>query len=188
MGFKEPPPVMTGDLDIFHLEMMLEIKIVEFFSYNELSLAGLVEGILIAQGYRTQASPFGDAGDVYISAYDGIGPLGFGLPPIAALVRSINQMEDPGVDELVAFKALSKSQNGLFVSWLYFSDETQELAHRLFSHVEFWDVNGIIRAVTTNYEKLSDEIRSDIPLKQIWILDRQKFDEAPLIAVSKAAE
>jgi restriction system protein len=186
MGSKEPPPVMNGDLDIFHLEMILETKIVEFFSYNELSLARLVEEILIAQGYRTQVSPFGDVGDVYISAYDGIGPLGFGLPRIAALVRPINQMEDPSVDELEAFKTLSKSENGLFASWLYFSDETQELARRLFNQAELWDVNGIIRAITTNYEKLSDELRSYVPLKQIWILDRQKLDGVRDIASAKA--
>jgi len=186
MGSKEPPPVMNGDLDIFHLEMMLETKIVEFFSYNELSLARLVEEILIAQGYRTQVSLLGDVGDVYISAYDGIGPLGFGLPRIAALVRPINQMEDPSVDELEAFKASSKSENGLFASWLYFSDETQDHARRSFNQAEFWDINGIIRAITRNYEKLSDELRSYIPLKQIWILDRQKLDQRPDMAVSKA--
>jgi len=176
------------DLDILPLDFVTicETQIVEFFSYNELSLARLVEEILIAQGYRTQVSPFGDVGDVYISAYDGIGPLGFGLPRLAALVRPINQMEDPSVDELEAFKASSKSENGLFASWLYFSDETQDHARRSFNQAEFWDINGIIRAITTNYEKLSDELRSYIPLKQIWILDRQKLDRRPDMAVSKA--
>jgi predicted Mrr-cat superfamily restriction endonuclease len=184
MGFTEP--TRDADLDIFQLEMMLETKIVEFFSYNELSLARLVDEIFIAQGYRTQVSPFGDAGNVYISAYDGMGPLGFALPRIAALVRPIDQMADPGADELEAFKALSKSENGLFASWLCFSDETQELARRLFNQAEFWDVNGIIRAITTKYEKLSDELRASIPLKQIWILDRQKLDGSPDMTVSKA--
>jgi hypothetical protein len=90
-------------------------------------------------------SPFGNAGDVYISAYDGIGPFGFALPRIAALVRPIDQMEDPGVDELEAFKALSKSENNLFASRLYFSDETQEQARRLFNQTEFWKLGAASR-------------------------------------------
>jgi predicted Mrr-cat superfamily restriction endonuclease len=168
---------VTG-LDILHLqsEFVCATQIVEFISYKELNLARLVEGILVAQGYRTQASPVGNDGSVYISADGGIGLMGFALPRVAALVRPINQMADPGVDELKAFKTLSRSENGLFVSWLCFSDETKEEAGRLFRQAEFWDVGGIIRALTANYEKMSDELRSYVPLKQIWILDRQKLD------------
>jgi hypothetical protein len=54
---------------------------------------------MIAQGYRTQASPLGDAGSVCILAYDGIGPLGFPLSRIAVLVTSINQIPDPDINE-----------------------------------------------------------------------------------------
>lgn len=168
----------VSDLDILHLpsEFVCETQIVEFISYNELDLARLVEEILIAQGYRTQASPFRTGGSVYILADGGIGPLGFALPRVAALVRSTNQMEDPDIDELKAFKALSGSKNGLFASWLYFSDETKAEAGRLFDQAEFWDVVGIIRALTEKYGKLSDELKSCFPLKRIWILDRQKLD------------
>jgi hypothetical protein len=87
-------------------------------------------------------------------------------------------MVDPDVVELEAFKTLSGSENGLFASWLYFSDETKEEAGRLLNQAEFWDVGGIIRALTANYEKISDESRSYFPLKRTWILDRQKLDES----------
>jgi predicted Mrr-cat superfamily restriction endonuclease len=157
-------------------EIVCATQIVEFIGYKELNLARRVEEILVAQGYRTQASPFGNDGSVYILADGGLGPFGFALPRVAALVRPINQMLDPDVVELEAFKTLSGSENGLFASWLYFSDETKEEAGRLFNQAEFWDVGGIIRALTANYEKISDESRSYFPLKRIWILDRQKLD------------
>ena len=166
------------DLDILHLqsEFVVATQIVEFISYNKLHLVRLVVGILIAQGYRTQWCPFGDAGSVYILADGGIGPLGFALPRIAVLVRPVSQMTDPDVNELKSFKALSGAANALFVSWLYFSDKTKAEACNLFQQAEFWDVGGIIRAFTENYEKIFDELRSYLPLKQIWILDRRKLD------------
>jgi hypothetical protein len=67
---------------------------------------------MIAQGYRTQASPLGDAGSVCILAYDGIGPLGFPLSRIAVLVTSINQIPDPDINELETFLALGGASNG----------------------------------------------------------------------------
>lgn len=171
-------PTSAADLDILSLDSVwvCETQIVEFMSYNKIDIARLVEEVLVAQGYKTQAFPFGNDGSVYILADGGIGPLGFELPRVAALVRSINQMEDPDVGELKTFKTLSGSENGLFASWLYFSDETTEEASRLFNQATFWNVGGIIRAVTANYEKLSDELRSYFPLKRIWVLDRQKLD------------
>jgi restriction system protein len=153
----------------FESEFECETQIIEFISYNGLDLARFVEEILLAQGYRTQASPCGAAG-VYISACGAIGPLGFALPPISAFVRPINRMEDPSFDDLGAFKALSDSGNSLFASWLYFSDETQEEASRLFDQVKFWNIGDVVRALTANYEKTSDELKSYIPLKRIWTL------------------
>jgi restriction system protein len=167
-----------ADLDILNLEseLVCETQIIEFISCNRLNLARLVEEILLAQGYRTQTSPFGDAGSVYISACGAIGPLGFALPPISVLARSIDQMDDPSFDELEAFKALSNSGNSLFASWIYFSDETKEEASRLFGQAKFWNIGDIGRALTANYEKMSGSLKSYIPLKQIWILDRKKLD------------
>jgi hypothetical protein len=106
MAFAETD--LTG-LDILHLpsEFVCATQIVEFISYNELALAGLVEGILIARGYQTQVSAFGDAGTVCVLADGGVGPLGFALPRIAALVRPINRMADPGTSELEEFRAIS---------------------------------------------------------------------------------
>ena len=61
----------VSDLDIEHLniEMVSATQIVEFISRNGLDLARLVEGILIAQGYRTRVSPFGSDGSIDISTY-----------------------------------------------------------------------------------------------------------------------
>lgn len=54
-------PIDVADIDTEHLdvELVSRTQIVEFISRNEVDLARLVEVILIAQGYRVQASPSG---------------------------------------------------------------------------------------------------------------------------------
>ena len=170
------PDTDVSDLDIEHLnvEMVCATQIVEFISRNEVDLARLVEGILTAQGYRARSSPFGDDGSIDILADGGTGPFGFGLPRIAVLVKPGSEMADPDTDELEAFMARSGAAQGLFVSWIGFTDAAKREAGRLFHQANFWDVTQIIVELAANYEKLSDRLKSELPLKQIWILGQKK--------------
>jgi restriction system protein len=174
----------VSDLDIErpNIEMVSATQIVEFISRNELDLARLVEGILIAQGYRTRVSPFGDDGSIDIVADGRMGPLGFGLPRIAVLVKPGNEMADPDIDELEAFMALSGAAQGLFVSWIGFTDAARKEAGRLFHQSKFWDVTQVIVELVANYEKLSDGLKSELPLKRIWILGQKKPDRSARFA------
>jgi restriction system protein len=169
------PDTDVSDLDIEHLniEMVSATQIVEFISRNELDLARLVEGILIAQGFRTRVSPFGEDRSIEIAADGGTGPLGFGLPRVAVLVKSGSKMADPDVNELEKFMALSGAAQGLFVSWVGFTDGAQKEAGQLFHQAKFWDVTQIIVELKTNYEKLPDRLKSELPLKRIWILGQK---------------
>jgi restriction system protein len=178
------PDTDVSDLDIEHLniEMVSATQIVEFISRNELDLARLVEGILIAQGYRTCVSPFGDDGSIELLADRGTGPLGFGLPRIAVLVKPGSEMADPDVNELEKFLALSGAAQGLFVSWIGFTDAAQKEAGRLFHQTKFWDVSQIITELVANYEKLPDRLKSELPLKRIWILGQKKPDRSTRFA------
>jgi hypothetical protein len=58
--------------------------------------------------------------------------LGFGLPRIAVLVKPGSEMADPNAAELEAFLALSGAAQGLFVSWIGFTDAAKKEAARLF--------------------------------------------------------
>ena len=177
-------PVDVADLDIEKLdvELVSATQIVEFISRNELDLPRLVEEILIAQGFRTRVSPFGDDGSVSMVADGGNGPLGFALPRIAVLVKSGSEMPDPGTDELEAFLALSGAAQGLFVSWIKFTDAAKAEAGRLFHQTKFWDVAQIIVELKANYEKLSGKLRVDLPLKCIWILGTKRPDRSSRFA------
>lgn len=170
------PDIDFSDLDIEHLnvEIVCATQIVEFISRNELDLARLVEGILIAHGYRTRVSPFGDDGSIDIVADSGTGPLGFALPRIAVLVKPGSEMADPDIDELEAFVALSGAAEALLVSWNGFTDAAKKEAGRLFHQAKFWDVTQTIVELVANYDKLSDKLKFELPLKRVWILDKKK--------------
>jgi len=146
-------PVDVADIDIEHLDVDLvsRTQIVEFISRNEVDLARIVEVILIAQGYRVQVSPFGKYGGVGMVAEGGEGPIGFRLPRIAVLVHPGSEVADPDINELEAFLALSGAAQGLFVSWVGFSDAARAEAGRLFHEAKFWDIGQTVAEWITHH-------------------------------------
>ena len=45
----------------------------------------------------------------------------------------------------------------------------QELRSQFF-RVRVWDADNLLDAVLRNYDKLSEELRADLPLKRVWSL------------------
>ena len=39
-----------------------------------------------------------------------------------------------------------------------------------FFNVRLWDSNNLINAILKNYDKLSDSLQAELPLKRIWAL------------------
>jgi restriction system protein len=98
--------------------------------------------------------------------------LDFELARIAVLVKPDIRPADPDVTELETFMALSAASNGLFVSWTGFTDSAQKEAGRLFHQAKFWHVGQVAEMLKVNYHKLSNELKADLRLKQIWALQR----------------
>ena len=132
-------------------------------------LARLVDAILRAQDYDTTLSPAGPDGGVDILA--GRGSLGFDPPRICIQVKS--SATSLGVNvlrELQGSMTTFKAQQGLLVSWGGFTRETRREARQHYFSVRLWDASDVFAAVVENYERLSEEIRSELPLKKIWAL------------------
>ena len=110
-------------------------------------------------------------GSIEILADGAIGPFGFGMPRIAALVKAGTDIANPDLDELEVFISRSGARNGLFVSLIGFTETAQREAGRLFHQTKFWDVMHVVGALKSNYEKLSPKFRTDFRLKPIWVLD-----------------
>lgn len=132
-------------------------------------LAELVGSILEAQGYTTFVSPPGADGGIDILAAPP--PLGFGRPRLCVQVKSGDSPIDrPTVDQLIGAMQNSQADQGLFVSWGGFKDSVVKQIPSQFFRVRLWDQDDLIEQLLQNYEKLSADLKAELPLKQIWAL------------------
>jgi restriction system protein len=66
--------------------------------------------------------------------------------------------------------ATFKADEGLLVSWGGFNSVVQKEARLSFFSIRLWDADDLLAAVTRNYDKLPEELQTDLPLKRIWAL------------------
>jgi restriction system protein len=131
------------------------------------ALARLVGEIMRAQGYVVQISPEGPDGGVDVLA--GSGSSGFEAPRIAVQVKS-GVVDAPTVHQLQGTMKNFEATNGLIVAWGGFNSAALKEGRRLFFSVKMWDSDDLIKQLFDNYDRLSDEIKIEIPLKKIWSL------------------
>jgi restriction system protein len=131
-------------------------------------LAGLVESVLQAGGFKTRLSPPGPDGGVDILA--GRGDLGFDSPRIAVQVKnSAGTMGIAQINELVGAQTAFGADQALFVSWGGFSPDARRLARNEWFQLRLWDADDLVREVTAIYEKLDASIQMKLPLRQVWV-------------------
>lgn len=136
----------------------------------------LIGEILRAKGFTVYHSKQGaDGGKDLLAAG---GEMGFGSPKIAIQVKSHDAPVDrPTVDQLAGVMANVGAEYGLFVSWSGFKNSVEQERGNKFFKIRLWDSNDVIREIFNNYEKLSPEIRTEIPLKRVWMLNINEDDE-----------
>ncbi len=152
------------DLEQFGRDQIVKIIRAKFLGHN---LAILIDEILRARGYVTRLSPPGRDHGVDILA--GSGVLGFDDPKICVQVKS---QKDP-VDiiilhHLVAVSKKFKATHSILVAWGGLKGTAIDEIKEQFFSTKLWDYNTIIDEILKNYDKLSDETKSKIPLKKIW--------------------
>jgi restriction system protein len=154
------------DVEQFAADQIVDYIGRKFPGHN---LARLVGGILEAEGYKVQVSRPGPDGGVDIIA--GTGPMGFNTPRLAVQVKSGGTPADVGVlRELQGVMPRFGAEHGLVVSWAGFKESVVREARQLFFEVRLWDAGELVNALQNNYERLSDELQAELPLKRIWLL------------------
>ncbi|QIB70077.1 restriction endonuclease [Aminipila butyrica] len=135
-------------------------------------LEDLIMDILKAKGFTVYHSkPGADGGKDILAAG---GEMGFGTPKICVQVKSHDAAVDrPTLDQLGGVMNNVNAEYGLLVSWSGFKDSVAREEGKQFFRIRLWDSNDVIRELFENYEKLSPEIRAEIPLKNIWILSEE---------------
>jgi len=156
---------------VLDLEQYAADQIRQFISrkFKAHELAQLVSQILHAEGYQLEVSPPGPDGGVDIVA--GRGPMGFDAPRLCVQVKSTTSPADVKVfRELRGVMEDRGADQGLLVSWGGFTREAIKEARRQFFRLRLWDASTLVGKVLTNYEKLNEELRAELPLKRIWAL------------------
>lgn len=59
------------------------------------------------------------------------------------------------------------------VTLAYLLSVHKEIPKQFFK-LRLWDANDVIKEIFNNYEKLPIEIRTEIPLKQVWVLNLEE--------------
>ena len=133
------------------------------------ALSDLVAAVLEAEGYRVAVSPPGPDGGVDILA--GKGPMGFDSPRICVQVKSGRQASGVNVlRELQGVMQTFQADHGLLVSWGGFARPAELEARAMHFNVRLWGADQLLEAVLENYELLSADVRSELPLKRLWAL------------------
>lgn len=139
-------------------------------------LTRLVEAILQAQGYTTWRSPEGADGGADILA--GAGPLGFGNPRLCVEVKSeSNPIDRPTVDKLLGAVTKFGANEGLFVSWSGFKTNVQKELAASFFRVRLWTQKELLESLFSIYDKLDEDLKTELPLKRIWTVAAHEEEE-----------
>lgn len=132
-------------------------------------MAGLVGEILRAQGYTVHQPPEGP--DRGIDLLAAPGPLGFGEPRICVQVKSQDSpLDRPTLDQLLGTMSNVQADRGLLVCWGGFKSTVKREEAQQFFRVRLWDSDDLIDQVLQHYNKLGEETKAEIPLKQLWSL------------------
>lgn len=132
-------------------------------------LERLVAAVLEAEGFTTQVVNPGPDGGIDIFA--GRGPLGLDSPKLIVQVKSSPQAVDAKtVRELHGVISTHNADQALLVAWGGVNRVAEQELRNQFFRVRVWDADALVAAITRNYDKLSAEIRSALPLRQIWAL------------------
>ncbi len=130
----------------------------------------LINEILKAKGFTTYRSPEGADHGVDILASHGT--MGFDSPRICVQVKTTDSSVDrPTLDQLIGTMSNYNADYGLLVSWNGFKQSVDREEPKQFFKVRLWNSKTIIQEIFDNYEKLSDEIKAEIPLKRVWMLN-----------------
>jgi restriction system protein len=172
---EEVPKVSEEEFD---LEELATNQLIDYISHQFKGhrLAWLVAGILEAQGFKTTASPPGPDGGVDITA--SLGFLGLSKPTLCVQVKSQESPVDVTVYREIRDKTSKiHATHGLLVSWGGFKSSIQQEAKDDVFRIQRWESKDVIEQLLRNYQNLSPDIKSAIPLKQIWILTKAEEEE-----------
>lgn len=137
--------------------------------FKEHALERLVEGVLKAEGFVTQGVDPGPDGGIDI--YAGRGPLGLDSPKLIVQVKSSpTPVDAKTVRELTGVMNTHGADQALLVAWGGVNKVARQELRSQHFQVRVWDSDRLVEAVTRNYDRLPEQLRAELPLRQVWAL------------------
>lgn len=130
------------------------------------ALTTLITAVLQGQGFTEvyQSPPGPDKG---VDILAGGGPFGMDAPRLAVQVKT----GQAGVEEFRQLRGTMvdfQADQGLLVAWGGFRGKVRTEARSSHFAVRLWDAEDLLAHVFAIYPKLDAELRSRLPLKQVW--------------------
>jgi len=130
----------------------------------------LVRGVLSAHGFVTGPTMGRAGGEVEFLA--GGGPLGFGTAKLLVRVSGGGRLGSAdALGDLRQAVESAGANEGLLVTWG--RRETTEHGDSFFL-LRQWDGDTLLDALLDGYDRLPEDIRSQIPLKKVWALAERR--------------
>jgi restriction system protein len=161
----EPTGTATSiDLERVARDAITQAVIERFAGHG---LATVTAEILRAQGFTCTVSPPGPDGGVDVFAARG--PLGLDPPRLVVQVKSdAAPIGAPVVQQLHGALATNGADQALLVAWGGLTKPAkQALAGQQF-RLRVWDADALVDELCRHYPLLSEELRAELPLKQVW--------------------
>ena len=165
---ESPPSDLEVDSEV-DLEALANDSIIRFIEqrFRGHDLARLIDGILKSKGYVTRMSPPGPDGGVDILAASG--GLGFDDPRICVQVKSSSDpVRSDILDQLNGVVQKFGASHGILVAWGGLTRQADKDMGNAFFKTRLWDQTKIVAELVSNYDRLDDELKSEIPLRRMW--------------------
>lgn len=129
----------------------------------------LVAAVLTAEGFTCTVPDTGP--DQGIDVLAGTGPLGLDEPRLVVQVKSeAGAVGSPVVQQLLGTMSGHQTQQGLLVAWGGLTKPAEQIVAQNYFRVRVWSASELLQAIFRNYERLPEEIRTELPLKRVWTL------------------
>lgn len=145
----------------------LSAHVIETFAGHKMQY--LVAAVLEAEGFTCTVPPAGP--DQGVDVLAGTGPLGLDEPRLVVQVKSeASAVGSPVVGQLLGSMNSHGGTQGLLVAWGGITKPAEQMLTNQHFRVRVWTSKDLLEAIFRNYDRLSEEIRSELPLKRIWTL------------------
>lgn len=169
-GGNEEFPEEIPDVEVVARDRIVA-HIAETFAGH--GLATLVSAVLGANGFVCDTAGPGADGGIDIVA--GSGALGLDSPKLIVQVKSGDgTVGDTVVRDLQGLVHGQQADQGLLVAWGGLTTQARNnVAHNRFT-IRVWDAQALVDAVLDCYDRLPEDIRADLPLKPVWVLNQDE--------------